>query len=179
MSQKDNPSEESSKNPYSVLFQGDSSTSDDQNDNLDKILQSENERKLDISPLISPPKSGDTTPIHQLKDTFNKVTTAIDELDTSKTTDTNTTMFIRDMKSVYTHMLAAFETTCTQISDHNQKTYENQCTDILTKSLNLYKENLEDISTKHLNLFEQKIQAKLTTYNSKINLLDKRLNRIV
>ena len=75
-------------------------------------------------------------------------------------------------------MLAAFETTCTQISDHNRKTYETQCTDILTKSLNSYKENLEDISTKHLNLFEQKIQEKFTTYNSKLNLLDKRLKDI-
>ena len=177
MSQNDNPSEEPSKNSYSV-FQGDSSTSDDPDNKLDKILQSDNERKLDISPLISPPKSGDTTPIRQFKDTFNNVTTVLDDFNTSKTSDSDTTTFIRDMKSVYTHMLAAFETTFTQISDHNQKTYETHCANILNKSFNSYKEKLNDISAKHLNLFDQHIQAKLTTYNSKINLLDERLKDI-
>ena len=102
----------------------------------------------------------------------------MDELNTSKTSNSDTTTFIRDMKSAYTDTLAAFETTCTQISNHNQNTYQTQCTDVFNGLLNLYKRKLNNISTKHLNNFDQQMQAKLAMYNSKIHLLDERLKDI-
>ena len=177
MSQSTNPSEESSTNPYSV-FRRDSSTTDDPEDELDEILQSEDERKINLSPLISPPKSEDTSPIRQFKDTFTKVSTALDDLNTSKSTDNDTATFIRDMKSVYKHMLSAFESTCQQISNHNKTEYESKCISILNKSLHSYTQKLDDISTKQLNFFETQLQTKIEYYDSKINVLDKRLANI-
>ena len=73
-----------------------------ENDELEEILQSDNEQtKSDTSPIISPPKLGDRTPIRQFKDTFTKVSDALDELSSPKVSETDTTEFTRDIKTIY------------------------------------------------------------------------------
>ena len=147
MTQSNNPGLESSTNPYSI-FQSDSPTTVDPEDKLDEILHSDNEQKLNISLMISLPKSGDSSPIRQFKDIFTKVSTALDELNTSKASDSNTTTFIKDIKSAYKHMLAAFDSTYEQISNHNKTVYNTHCNNYLNTSLHMYKHKLDDITTK-------------------------------
>ena len=122
MSQSNIPSKETSTNPYSVL-QDDTSLSNGNNE-LDEILQSDNEQKLDTSAIISPAKSSDTTPIRQFKESFTKVTDAFDKLSTSKLSDTNTTEFIHDILMIYKHMLTTFDSTCEQLVQKHNLTFK-------------------------------------------------------
>ena len=137
--------------------------------NLDELLHSDEKRKSETS-FISPPNSGDISPIRQFKETFLKVTTALDDLNTSKTSDMDTNTFIRDIKLVYKDMITTFDTSCRQMTEHYQK--------VLNSSLVTYENKLNHINTNQINIFENQLQTKLNNYTLKINVLDVRLKEI-
>lgn len=107
-----------------------------------------------------------------------KITTALDELNTSKGTDSDTKSFLRDIKAVYKNMLTAFESTCNQLSERHISAITKHYDHIQNASIATYEQKLIEISTKHIQHFDTELQMKLGTYTSKINLLDKRLKDI-
>ena len=176
MSQTDVPEKDiPTVNPYSIL-QDDASTSQE-NDKLDDILRSDTDQeKSDASPIISPPKSSDTTPIRQFKATFTKVSDAIDDLSTPKISEINTNEFIRDIKTIYKHMLTAFDSTCKQIVQKYDVLYDTNHKQDTEISLKQYHETLEELTNSQIDNFETKLQHTLSQYDTKINDLNKRLN---